>query len=175
MAITEVKNNVNINTSKIEFICPVCKAKKFLDVPKSVIAEAKQLTTMSIARGLVCAHQFQAFVDKNYQVRGYQRVDFEIENNKKQENNSNLSYSRQDDNEIFDNLVLEGNYLEYKPKEIKKNISLHLKNQKNDSQKKKMSLEDIYNEFWEFIDENNEKFRIFINNDLRRNQNPLLY
>jgi len=175
MAITEAKNNVTINTSKIEFICPVCKAKKFLDVPKSVIAEAKQLTTMSIARGLVCVHQFQAFVDKNYQVRGYQRVDFEIEDNKNQEGNSNLSYSRQDNNEIFDNLVLEGNFLEYKPKKIKTNTNLHLKNQKNISQKKIMSLEDIYNEFWEFIDENNEKFRIFINNDLRRNQNPLLY
>ena len=70
---------------------------------------------------------------------------------------------------------MEGNYLEYKPKEIKNNTNLNLKNQKNESQKKNMSLEDIYNEFWEFIDENNEKFRIFINNDMRRNKNPLLY
>ena len=175
MAITEAKNNVNINNSKIKFICPVCKAKKLLDVPKSVIVDAKQLTTMSIARGLVCDHQFQAFVDKNCQVRGYQRVDFEIENKTKRVNNSNLNYSKQDDNEVFDRLVLEGNYLEYKPKEIKVNTNFHLRNQKNNSQKKKMSLEDIYNEFWEFIDENNEKFRIFINNDLRRNQNPPLY
>jgi len=175
MAITEAKNNVNINTSKIEFICPVCKAKKFLDVPKSVIAEAKQLTTMSIARGLVCSHQFQAFVDKNYQVRGYQRVDFEIENNKNQANNSNVSYSRKDENGFFDNLVLEGNYLEYKPKEIQNNQRDILKNENLNFQKKDMSLEDIYNEFWEFIDENNEEFRFFINKDLRRNQNPLLY
>lgn len=175
MAITEVKNNVNITTSKIEFTCPVCKAKKFLDVPKSVIVEAKQLTTMSIAKGIVCAHQFQAFVDKNYQVRGYQRVDFEIENNKNQVNNSNLSYTNQDDNELFENLVLEGNYLEYKPIEIQNRTKNTLKNQKNSCQKKDMSLEDIYNEFWEFIDENNEKFRVFINKDMRRNQNQLLY
>lgn len=175
MAVTEVKNNINIDTSKVEFICPVCKAKKVLDIPKSVIAEAKQLTTMSIAHGLVCEHQFQAFVDKNFQVRGYQRVDFEIESSVNPVSNSNLSDSKSDDNDLFENLVLEGNYLEYKPKEIKMNTNNNLKNQKNNSQKKIMSIEDIYHEFWDFIDENNEKFRVFINNDLRRNQNPLLY
>ena len=168
-------DNSNNSTVKIEFICPVCKAKKFLDVPKSVIAEAKQLTTMSIARGLVCSHQFQAFVDKNYQVRGYQRVDFEIENNKNQVNNSNLNYSRKDENEFFDNLVLEGNYLEYIPKQIQVNPRETLENEKLNFQKKDMSLEDIYHEFWEFIDENNEKFKVFINKDLRRNKNPFLY
>jgi len=175
MAITEVKRNVNINRSKVEFICPVCKSKKSLKVPNSVIAEAKQLTTMSIARGLVCDHQFQAFVDKNLQVRGYQRVDFEIENHLNQINNSNHSEYRQDDIELFENLILEGNYLEYKPKKIQKKINNNPKNQRINSQKKNMSLEDIYNEFWEFIDENNEKFRVFINKDLRRSQNPLLY
>ncbi|MFX1386853.1 MAG: hypothetical protein ACFE9M_06525 [Promethearchaeota archaeon] len=175
MAITEVKKNTNLDKTKIGFICPVCKTRKFLDVPKSVIAEAKQLTTMSIARGLVCDHQFQAFVDKNFQVRGYQRVDFEIENLANLVNNSNLNASRQDDNDLFENLVLEGNYLEYKPKEIQNHTETTLKNQKVDSHKKDMSLEDIYNEFWEFIDENNEKFSGFINKDLRRSQNPLLY
>ena len=175
MAITEVKKNVNINRSKVEFICPECKSKKSLEVPKSVIAEAKQLTTMSIARELVCNHQFQAFVDKNFQVRGYQRVDFEIENQENLVNNSIFSNNREDDNELFENLVLEGNYLEYKPKEIQKNIHNNLKDQSINSHKKNMSLEDIYNEFWEFIDDNNERFRVFINKDLRRSQNPLLY
>lgn len=175
MAVTEVKNNIKIDTSKVEFICPVCKAKKFLDIPKSVIAEAKQLTTMSIAHGLVCEHQFQAFVDKNFQVRGYQRVDFEIENDVNPVNSSNFNDSKFDDDTLFENLVLEGNYLEYKPRDTKKKTDVTLQNQKNNSQKKNMSLEDIYNEFWEFIDENNEKFRVFINNDLRRSQNPLLY
>ncbi|MCK4371221.1 MAG: hypothetical protein KAW03_09150, partial [Candidatus Lokiarchaeota archaeon] len=116
MAITEAKNNVNISTAKIDFICPVCKSRKALDVPKSVIEDAKQLTTMSIARGLVCEHQFQAFVDKNYQVRGYQRVDFEFEPNVNHEKPSDFNNFKQDDNELFENLVLEGNYLEYKPK-----------------------------------------------------------
>lgn len=168
MAITEVKHNMDISTTKIQFICPICKSKKSLEVPESVIEEAKQLTTMSIARGLVCEHQFQAFVDKNYQVRGYQRVDFEIENKLNQEKSSNVSDIKKDDSELFENLILEGNYLEYTPKETKLNNNKSLKNQKLPSQKKKMSLVEIYNEFWEFIDEDNERFRDLIDKDMRR-------
>lgn len=175
MAITESKRNLNINRSKVEFICPVCKSKKLLEVPNSVIAEAKQLTTMSIARGLVCNHQFQAFVDKNFQVRGYQRVDFEFESKSNQKNSSNNKKNDQKDSDLFGNLILEGNYLEYRPKGNSNNTYDTQKNQNNNSQKKKMSLEDIYNEFWEFIDETNEKFRIFINKDLRRRQNVLFH
>ncbi|NVM37464.1 MAG: hypothetical protein HWN81_17850 [Candidatus Lokiarchaeota archaeon] len=174
MAITEVKKNVNISHANIQFICPVCKIRKYLEVPKSVIEEAKQLTTMSIASGLVCEHQFQAFVDKNYQVRGYQRVDFEFEQKVNQEKASDFSNIRQDDKELFENLVLEGNYVEYKPKKIESKKKEYIRNQESSSQKKKMTLKDIYNEFWELIDDDNDKFKDFIKNDLRRSQNPLL-
>ncbi|MFX0105196.1 MAG: hypothetical protein ACFE75_06870 [Candidatus Hodarchaeota archaeon] len=175
MAITEVKHNINISTAKIQFICPICKSKKLLEIPKSVIKEAKQLTTMSIARGLVCEHQFQAFVDKNYQVRGYQRVDYEIENTLNEEKSSDLSNTIEDDNELFENLILEGNYLEYAPKETKLNNIKSLKNKEPPSRENKMSLKEIYNEFWEFIDEDNERFRDLINKDIRRTKTPLLY
>ncbi|MFW9820517.1 MAG: hypothetical protein ACFFE5_12970 [Candidatus Thorarchaeota archaeon] len=167
MAVTEIKNNISFDTSKIEFICPVCKSKKLLDVPKSVIAEAKQLTTMSIAKGLVCDHQFQAFVDKQFQVRGYQRVDFEIENKPSLENNSKFSKTKSNNDDFFENLILEGNYLEYKPNISKNKISQE--KHKNEFYKKKMSLKEIYDEFWEFIDDNNEDFRGLIFLDSRRN------
>lgn len=169
MAITESKNNVNTNTSKIQFICPVCKTKKSLEIPKSVIEEAKQLITMSISRGLVCEHQFQAFVDKNFQVRGYQKVDFEIENKSNQENDSNFCNFRKNDNELFENLVLEGNFVKYIPK-IKKT-----ENHKTPSYQNKMTLEEIYNEFKEFIDEDNEKFKKFIDKDSKRIQTLPVY
>ncbi len=175
MAITEVKNKVILNTSKVEFICPVCKTKKLLDVPNSVIAEAKQLTTMSIAKGLVCDHQFQAFVDKNFQVRGYQRVDFEFESKEKEEKILNLNHDEQEENKLFENLILEGNYLEYKPRETINKNKKFLDNEVITSKKKEMTLEEIYNEFWEFIDKNNERFRDFIEKDLRRNQVHLIY
>lgn len=170
MAITEVKRNITIGTSKVEFICPVCKAKKALDVPNSVIAEAKQLTTMSIARGLICEHQFQAFVDKQFQVRGYQRVDFEFESRSDKLTNTIQNKNNDEDNQLFENLILEGNYLECKPI-IKKDLNSKMqKHQKQILRKRKLSLEEIYNEFWEFIDDDNLNFRYFIDKDFRRDQ-----
>lgn len=165
MAVTEIKNNINFDSSRVEFICPVCKSKKLLDVPNSVIAEAKQLTTMSIARGLVCDHQFQAFVDKQFQVRGYQRVDFEFENRRSREKNSN---NEKNEDDFFKSIILEGNYVEYKPKKARNNVKTSRENNQNKSAKRKMSINEIYNEFWEFIDDNNEAFRDLICLDSRR-------
>lgn len=62
----------------VKFICPICKAEKQLKISTSVISDAKQLTTISIQKNEVCEHHFQAFVDKNFNVRGYQKVDYEI-------------------------------------------------------------------------------------------------
>ena len=59
-------------------ICPTCKTKKDLKIPTKIINQAKQLTTVSIPSGAVCEHSFQSFVDKNFKVRGYQKIDFEF-------------------------------------------------------------------------------------------------
>ena len=184
MEISELENNVEIITSledkKVLFICPVCKSKKALEVPKSVIDKAKQITTMSIARGLVCDHQFQAFVDKNFKVRGYQRVDFEFENQIKDEKKTISNKFKETEEGLVENLILEGNFVEYKPKKKinydKKQKGIELMNsqkqaiQKNKQQlikkKKKMTLKEIYEEFKDFIDVDNEKFATFIENDM---------
>ncbi|MHA1150885.1 MAG: hypothetical protein ACTSR8_21910 [Promethearchaeota archaeon] len=63
---------------KINIVCPDCRASHKLQVPIKIINQSKQLTTVSIPSGLVCEHSFQAFVDKNFKVRGYQKVDFEF-------------------------------------------------------------------------------------------------
>ena len=125
MAVTKLTHTPEIttptNTTHIQFICPVCKSEKSLQFPKSIVDKAKGLTTMSIARGLVCDHQFQAFVDKNFMVRGYQRVDFEFEKTKKEQEQHPTNYIK-DEKELFENLILEGNYLEYIPNYKKENI-----------------------------------------------------
>lgn len=182
MEIPQLENNVEIITSledkKVLFICPVCKAKKALGVPKSVIEKAKQITTMSIARGLVCQHQFQAFVDKYFKVRGYQRVDFEFEI---QNNDVEKTISRkfkETEEELFENLILEGNFVEYKPKKRinydKKQKGIELMNSKKQAiqknkhrpmKKKEMTLKEIYEEFKDFIDVDNEIFATFVEND----------
>ncbi|MFW9901666.1 MAG: hypothetical protein ACFFDY_10285 [Candidatus Thorarchaeota archaeon] len=67
----EVEHNIIV-------ICPTCGTKKELKIPSKIINQAKQLTTVSIPSGAVCEHGFQSFVDKNFIVRGYQKVDFEF-------------------------------------------------------------------------------------------------
>lgn len=63
---------------KVTLECPICGTRNDLQIPRKIINESKQLTTISIPRGLVCDHHFQAFVDKNFQTRGYQKIDFEL-------------------------------------------------------------------------------------------------
>ena len=58
--------------------CPKCRGKQKLSIPVKVINQAKQLTTISVPSGVCCEHAFQAFVDKNFKIRGYQKVDFEL-------------------------------------------------------------------------------------------------
>ena len=162
-----------------------------MKIAKSVINQSGQLTTISIPRNKVCDHHFQAFVDKNCVVRGYQRVDFEFGDNKIEEKKDPFTSFRGKDNKLFDEIHFQGNHLEYNPKESQKNNTddrnknedilekektqqlekerdVKGEQSKETPKRKEMTLEDIYNEFWEFIDDDNDEFREFINNDTRR-------
>ncbi|MFX0181265.1 MAG: hypothetical protein ACFE78_13850 [Candidatus Hodarchaeota archaeon] len=173
--------------------CPVCESEKKLNFPRSVINNAKKLTTISIPKGLVCEHHFQAFVDKSFMVRGYQKVDFEYASDiiKTKELAQKERNSRE--REFSEYIIIEENYLAYKPKEnqiiierkydnndLKKAIENKINSKNKDDtklrrngkkildKKSKMNLKDIYDEFWDFIDENNKDFQEFIQNDQRR-------
>jgi len=110
----------------VNIICPICKNSKEIAIPKY---KSTHLITVSIPKGMVCEHHFQAFIDKNYVIRGYQKVDIDL---KEQDIESKNFRSLERDN------------------------------------KKMLSLKDIYNEFWEFIDNDNALFANFIKNDNRR-------
>ncbi len=61
---------------KIKIICPICKNEKILPLPKSPILEAKEnLTSFFIAKVLVCKHQFQTLINKDFKVQHYQKID----------------------------------------------------------------------------------------------------
>ena len=66
-------------TIKVQVMCPICKTQNVIGIPHSTINSASQLTTISVHKGLICPHHFQVFIDKNYKVRGYQKVDLELE------------------------------------------------------------------------------------------------
>ena len=91
-----------INIQKaIVFQCPTCNQKKRLDIP-DLNNLSGNLATISISAGMVCPHTFQAFVDKDLKIRGYQKVDYELNTD-----GSNLgsSFNELNLNTILDNFV----------------------------------------------------------------------
>ena len=155
-------------SNQVKLICPVCKSKKDLKVPESILNQSSgQLTTISVPNGLICEHHFQAFVDKQFKVRGYQKVDFEIkrDNTTTKVTEENKDILRNKERKFFDSLILEGNYLEYKPKNNKNTLLNDTMREISIMENKVMSLEEIYEEFWEFIDDNNYEFRELILRD----------
>ncbi len=163
--------NATSLSNQVKLVCPTCKLQKDLKLPESILNQSANLTTISVPNGLVCDHHFQAFVDKQFKVRGYQRVDFEI----KQENTTSKSTEEEgkdriviEDREFYENLILEGNYLEYRPKNNKKSLLNDTMRENSVMKNDEMSLEEIYEEFWEFIDDDNYEFRELILSDVSR-------
>lgn len=76
--INEKKVTLMELTKKIPVVCPKCKKSNKINIPLKIIDQSDHLTTVSIPSGLVCEHTFQAYVDKRYKVRGYQKVDYEL-------------------------------------------------------------------------------------------------
>lgn len=158
-------------TKKIQVICPICKSKDIIGIPESKMKTKSQLITISIHKGLICPHHFQIFLDKAFQVRGYQKVDLELDQEKmKSLRNGVKVINKYEDNEdeLFKTLILDGNNVKYYPLNHPSNQKLDIKKPKIILNKEKMSLKDIYEEFWEFIDNDNEEFQEFIVRDKRR-------
>jgi hypothetical protein len=64
---------------EVHFICPHCNKSGYFIVPFSQIRGTdKGLTTIYVPENNICEHSFQAFVDKNGWVRGYETADFEL-------------------------------------------------------------------------------------------------
>jgi len=91
IALTSVKSDDLYKLVLIE--CPRCHKREKLKIPKQIIGQNKKLTTVSIPSDFLCEHSFQVFIDNNFSVRGYQKVDFEIS---KMEYYENYSETKQD-------------------------------------------------------------------------------
>ena len=86
---------------QITISCPQCHKIKKISVPIQAISQNKQLTTISIPAGLVCLHHFQAFIDGNYKIRSYQKVDFQLPTLEFFEEDTNYLNSHQNLKEII--------------------------------------------------------------------------
>lgn len=158
-------------TNKIQIICPICKTRDIIGIPVIRQNEKTRLTTISIHKGLICPHHFQIFVDKNLQIRGYQKVDLELhqENSKKLRNGVKaFNENKNENNHFFEKLILEGNTVKFRPLINNKINEGRDLDQKIVLKSKKVVLKEIYEEFWEFIDQENKDFSEFITNDKRR-------
>jgi len=148
---------VNVN-----IICPICKNCKDISIREVRNPQKSHLLTISIPKGMICEHHFQAFIDKNYNVRGYQKVDIELKNRPVY----NITGKNLEDHDISKHLTIKGNLVKFDPIKYSKGEALEIQNKFE--KKKVMSLKDIYNEFWEFIDNKNSFFSDFIKHDKRR-------
>lgn len=77
-AVEEIAEQEDLKQS-IWIVCPICRAKKILSIPASIINQERPLSAVLIPKDLVCEHTIQAFVDRNFKVRGYQKIDYKIE------------------------------------------------------------------------------------------------
>ena len=142
---------------KVLVKCPICKTQKEIEIPENIINRSKQLTAISINHNSVCEHSFQVFVDKNFKVRGTQKLAYEINGENEDEKEKKKFDRMMDLAKGMDNLR------EYdKAKET--TLEERIKNNE-------MTLKDIYETFWDFIDDNNHEFREFIIKDPRRSIN----
>jgi len=64
----------------VEVECPVCHLKKEINIPENQISESSGIVTISIPKNVVCPHTFQIFLGRSFEIRGYQQVDYEVEN-----------------------------------------------------------------------------------------------
>ncbi len=151
----------------VQVICPVCKSKDVIEIPKSVINSATQLTTVSVPKGKICQHHFQLFLDKNFVIRGYQKVDFLLNHKKDKQDKFDSKKHFVNSLDLYNSNDLDKNIsktIPRKPESYNKKKFVDIKA----NNKSKMTLTEIYDEFWEFIDENNETFQKFIVRDKRR-------
>lgn len=163
-------------TNKIQVICPICNTRDIVGIPPSRLNKKSQLTTISVHKGLICPHHFQFFMDNNFQIRGYQKVDLELN----QENATKLrngvkafNLNENKDKDLFEQLIFDGDKVKctsLNHDDIKKKGSLK---QEIISKKKKLTSKEIYEEFWEFIDDSNDIFHEFIIKDNRRQKSSL--
>ncbi len=162
---------VPTTTKKIEVICPICKTRDLIGIPGKRIINSSHLTTISIQKGLICPHHFQIFVDKNLQVRGYQKVDFELNHDNSIElRNGIKAFNQKEEKQsnLFENITLDDKSVKINAFNSVNKVKDSDLQHENISKRKVATLKDIYEEFWEFIDDDNEKFHVFIKKDKKR-------
>ncbi len=75
---TIVNDTIGYKNIEVQVECPTCSSRKILQLPVEIIQKTSGITTISVPIDLVCMHSFQVFIDKQYKIRGYQKIDFDF-------------------------------------------------------------------------------------------------
>ncbi len=71
---------------QVSIACPTCNALGKIDIPQTIIENhSRGLVSINVPSEYICKHNFQFFLDRNGSVRGYQRIDFQVFDNKVQQ------------------------------------------------------------------------------------------
>lgn len=71
-----MKNKI---TEEVRLQCPNCRAVGFRKIPSSLVDEVEGLASVLVPKSAICEHAFQVYLDRDFNVRGYQKVDHAIE------------------------------------------------------------------------------------------------
>nr|MDO8115348.1 hypothetical protein [Candidatus Sigynarchaeota archaeon] len=70
---------MNVETKKINIVCPTCKKEVGIDIPSFLVSEAQDgILKIQIPQEKCCFHSFMIFIDKAFRVRGYQIAELEF-------------------------------------------------------------------------------------------------
>ena len=93
------------DTKSVTIVCPICKKQVAIEIPVLLVREAQDgILKIQIPQDRCCGlHSFMVFIDKHFDVRGYQHADIEF-NLKVAGNSSNLDHADAifDTNELLD-------------------------------------------------------------------------
>ncbi len=68
----------------IQIICPICKNQKKISTPKGLIGKKDSgATSVYVPTGLVCEHEFYAYIDNNFIARDYLILQFSLQDEAK--------------------------------------------------------------------------------------------
>ncbi len=82
------------DTKKVHVVCPICRARADFHVPTYIFHRNENgIANIQIQSNDVCEHQFLIAIDQNFNVRGTEKIDFQITVAPQRENVSELTFA----------------------------------------------------------------------------------
>src|SRR4030042_535264 len=73
---------IEIPSKETKIRCPQCQIQKIIEIPGYIFSQKSSgIIKIQFRAGQICEHDFMAFVDQNGAVRGYDKIDFQLEFN----------------------------------------------------------------------------------------------